>query len=185
MSAEDFTLVREGLEYRDVADCRPDEREYRERGLAALARLEARLAELAEDRDGSQFLRGLADASSDTWRARAQAAEARVVELEGALRAYRAIFAAWEGLESITLNEEALRQWKSIADATLAAADDPFSQIQPPKTDRTQKPEMPANPVDQGAERTRTAVRGFAGLCLTSRPRRREPNRSRPPSRLR
>src|SRR5262245_37442720 len=26
----------------------------------------------------------------------------------------------------------------------------------------------------QGAERTRTAVRGFAGLCLTSRPRRQE-----------
>ena len=27
---------------------------------------------------------------------------------------------------------------------------------------------------DRGAERIRTAVKGFAGLCLTSRPRRRE-----------
>ena len=37
----------------------------------------------------------------------------------------------------------------------------------------------------QGAERTRTAVRGFAGLCLTTRPRRRTGHRSRPPCRLR
>lgn len=37
-----------------------------------------------------------------------------------ALKAYQAIFAAWEGRESITLNEEALRQWKSIADSALS-----------------------------------------------------------------
>lgn len=39
---------------------------------------------------------------------------------EQALRAYRAIFAAWEGRDSITLNEEALRQWKSIADSVIS-----------------------------------------------------------------
>ena len=39
---------------------------------------------------------------------------------EQALRAYHAIFTAWEGHKSITLNEEALRQWKSIAETALS-----------------------------------------------------------------
>jgi hypothetical protein len=40
---------------------------------------------------------------------------------------------------------------------------------------QTVKPKGPENPHEQrleGDERTRTAVRGFAGLCLTTRPRR-------------
>ena len=38
----------------------------------------------------------------------------------------------------------------------------------------TQLPRGDPKHAEQGAERTRTAVRGFAGLCLTTRPRRRE-----------
>ncbi len=48
------------------------------------------------------------------------AAEAREEKLRAALRTYRAIFAAWEGRDSITLSQEALQQWKSIADEALA-----------------------------------------------------------------
>ena len=47
----------------------------------------------------------------------------------------------------------------------------------------TVKPKRPAIPHEytlQGAEQIRTAVRGFAGLCLTTRPRRRTGHRSRP-----
>ena len=46
--------------------------------------------------------------------------EEQLEAAQQALRAYRAIFVAWEGLGSITLNEEALRQWKSIADSVLS-----------------------------------------------------------------
>ena len=41
---------------------------------------------------------------------------------------------------------------------------------------------MPLAEKPKGAERTRTAVRGFAGLCLTTRPRRQAAHRSRPPA---
>jgi hypothetical protein len=46
-------------------------------------------------------------------------------EMEMALRAYKAIFTAWEGRDEITLSDEALRQWKSIADEVLKINDAP------------------------------------------------------------
>lgn len=36
-----------------------------------------------------------------------------------ALQAYDALFRAWEGRDSLTLNEEAIRQWRSIALDTI------------------------------------------------------------------
>ena len=56
----------------------------------------------------------------DVWVEKHDSLEEQLEAAQQALRAYRAIFVAWEGLGSITLNEEALRQWKSIADSVLS-----------------------------------------------------------------
>lgn len=45
--------------------------------------------------------------------------EDHVEELEQALRAYDQLFRAWEGKDSLVLNEEAIRQWRSIAQDVL------------------------------------------------------------------
>ena len=59
----------------------------------------------------------------------------------------------------------------------LRIAGKPDDWVSAPSADSPQ-------PSGQGAERTRTAVRGFAGLCLTTRPRRQAAHRSRPPAEL-
>jgi uncharacterized cupin superfamily protein len=70
--------------------------------------------------------------------------------------------------------EERCRRWRSrsISSGKSKRRPDIYLYLPWRKLSKRRRIENPANESFQGAERIRTAVRGFAGLCLTSRPRR-------------
>ena len=117
MSAEDFALVREALEQAHARMC-GDGHAWREcedirASLSALARLEARLAEVERERDMARDNYRTNDETylhmEKVFRARAEAAEARLAEVER------------ERDEAGMLPEEGLERIASLACDLLAA----------------------------------------------------------------
>jgi len=117
VSAEDFALVREALEQAHARMC-GDGHAWREcedirASLSALARLEARLAEVERERDMARDNYRTNDETylhmEKVFRARAEAAEARLAEVER------------ERDEAGMLPEEGLERIASLACDLLAA----------------------------------------------------------------
>lgn len=79
--------------------------------IGCIRDLEARIEQL-------EIRQKMRDDGEHSLMAEIEARDARIAELEEALRAYHALFTAWEG-ESLSLDQEALRQWKSIASGVL------------------------------------------------------------------